>query len=66
MGSTIHYFQPHGFVELALGHNVSMTVSTTGMYDRRRGAEPDANPLGGLTPYISKDGHNIVDIRFCK
>ena len=30
----------------------------------RRPAQGTANPLGGRNPYISPEGHTIVDIRF--
>ena len=33
---------------------------------RRRSLSPSANPRGGEQPYISLEGHNIIDVRFGK
>lgn len=32
----------------------------------RRSQDETATPRGGSNPYTSPDGHNILDIRFCK
>lgn len=35
-----------------------------GLHCRRRPASGTANPRGGNNPYLSPEGHNILDIRF--
>ena len=34
------------------------------MHGRRRSLSPSANPRGGVQPYVSLEGHNIIDVRF--
>lgn len=44
-----------------------MCANTSPPINRLRPTEPSptAGPRGGPRPYVSSEGHSIVDIRFC-
>lgn len=56
------------FVALSLGLRHTMVMKAPGLDVEvwRRSLDETASPRGGSNPYVSPDGHNILDIRFCK